>query len=590
VPATLSQFAQVNDAAAATTRKLEKQAILADYFRALEEPDLRLAVRYAAGRPFAATDERVLNVGWSTVSDVILSMFRLDPGSFHDLVVRSGEIGEALSEVWHTSGTGYQPVSSEDHGLVARATAEPLVLCDLADAFDELSATETSERKRELLLALFTRCTNSREAAYLSKIIFRELRSGVREGILQAALAQAFDKPLAAVQRCQLLVGDLEEVAVLAKNDALGAASFRLFHPIQFMLATPQETAELAAEALGGRAFNCEDKLDGIRAQVHKSDDRVAIYTRTMDRTDEGFPDVVEAMRKMPGEFLLDGEIVPWRDGCVLPFAHIQRRLGRKVLSARVLKENPAAFIAFDLLYLDGRLLMDRPLRERRAALQCLSSCARDNGGALLITDITAVTTAEEIATAFDAARNRRNEGIVLKDPESNYSAGRRGQWWLKLKTHLPTFDCVVTAAEYGHGKRRNVLSDYTFAVWDRDPALDGATLVNIGKAYSGCTDEEIARLTELFLKLSVAQHGAMHVVEPRVVLEIACDQIQKSTRHASGYALRFPRIKRIRWDKRPAEADRLQRIIEIYESTPNFARPTSAPQPEPVERTLFDR
>ena len=590
MPATLSQFAQVNDAAAATTRKLEKQAILADYFRALEEPDLRLAVRYAAGRPFAATDERVLNVGWSTVSDVILSMFRLDPGSFHDLVVRSGEIGEALSEVWHTSGTGYQPVSSEDHGLVARATAEPLVLCDLADAFDELSATETSERKRELLLALFTRCTNSREAAYLSKIIFRELRSGVREGILQAALAQAFDKPLAAVQRCQLLVGDLEEVAVLAKNDALGAASFRLFHPIQFMLATPQETAELAAEALGGRAFNCEDKLDGIRAQVHKSDDRVAIYTRTMDRTDEGFPDVVEAMRKMPGEFLLDGEIVPWRDGCVLPFAHIQRRLGRKVLSARVLKENPAAFIAFDLLYLDGRLLMDRPLRERRAALQCLSSCARDNGGALLITDITAVTTAEEIATAFDAARNRRNEGIVLKDPESNYSAGRRGQWWLKLKTHLPTFDCVVTAAEYGHGKRRNVLSDYTFAVWDRDPALDGATLVNIGKAYSGCTDEEIARLTELFLKLSVAQHGAMHVVEPRVVLEIACDQIQKSTRHASGYALRFPRIKRIRWDKRPAEADRLQRIIEIYESTPNFARPTSAPQPEPVERTLFDR
>jgi DNA ligase-1 len=312
-----------------------------------------------------------------------------------------------------------------------------------------------------------------------------------------------------------------------------------------------------------------------------------------MDRTDASFPDVVEAVRALPGEFLLDGEIVPWCDGCVLPFAHIQRRLGRKTLTPKVLRENPAAFVAFDLLYRDGELLMDRPLSERRERLHDLAGIALDPAGPaprLLTTTIIEATTAEQIAAAFDAARQRRNEGIVLKDPQSPYSPGRRGQTWLKIKTHLPTFDCVVTAAETGHGKRRNWLSDYTFAVWDRDPALPDARLVNVGKAYSGVTDEEIAQLTDLFTKLTVRQFGRVRAVEPQVVLEIACDQIQRSTRHASGYALRFPRIKRVRWDKRPQDADRLSRVVEIYESSPNFARPTRpAPPPPAPEPTLFD-
>src|SRR5205814_3587572 len=191
------------------------------------------------------------------------------------------------------------------------------------------------------------------------------------------ATAEAFARDGPAVQRAQLLLGDLGEVAVLAKHDRLASAQFRLFHPIQFMLATPQETAADAAELIAGRTFYAEDKLDGIRAQVHKSRDRIAIYTRTMDRTDESFPDVVAAMEKLTGEFLLDGEIVPWRDGVVLPFAHIQRRLGRKSLTPRMLRDNPAAFIAFDILYKDGEVLMDKPLRERRKRLLKLSKVAQ---------------------------------------------------------------------------------------------------------------------------------------------------------------------------------------------------------------------
>ncbi len=177
----------------------------------------------------------------------------------------------------------------------------------------------------------------------------------------------------------------------------------------------------------------------------------------------------------------------------------------------------------------------------------------------------------------------------MLKDPASPYSPGRRGQIWLKLKSHLPTLDCVVTAAEYGHGKRRTVLSDYTFAVWDRNPAEPGATLVNVVKAYIGVTDEVIDQLTQTFLALSRGRAGRVHLVEPKIVLEVAADQIQKSTRHASGYALRFPRIKRIRWDKGPQEVDLLSRVKEVFESSANFARATVEPTPATPEATLFD-
>jgi DNA ligase-1 len=285
---------------------------------------------------------------------------------------------------------------------------------------------------------------------------------------------------------------------------------------------------------------------------------------------------------------------VPWRDGQVLPFAHIQKRLGRKVLTPKMLRDNPVVLVAFDILYRDGQLLMDCPLKVRREALHTL--CAGENcGGAtplLLNTRVTEVTTAEQIAEAFAASRARRNEGVMLKDPESLYSPGRRGKWWLKLKTYLPTLDCVVTAAERGHGKRRDWLSDYTFAVWDGEPSAPDARLVNVGKAYSGVTDEEIKQLTELFHSLTLERHGGYHVVTPQVVLEVAFDQIQKSARHASGFALRFPRIKRIRWDKLIRDADRLARVAEIYGLHANTARALHPPEPEPApppEPTLFD-
>lgn len=574
--ASLLDFARMNDAAAATTKKLQKQAILAEYFRTLNDDDLRRAVRFAAGRNFAATDERVTAVGGAIVSDVAITLLKIEPHVYSEMVIKSGEIGEALSRLWAR-------VADESPAAPPRV---PTILQDLSNTFEELASTGNVQRKRQVLFDLFSRCSDPREAAYLAKIIFGDLRTGVQEGVLQAGVALAFEKDLKAIQRALLLIGDLADVAVLARHDQLASATFNLFHPIQFMLAAPQETAKDAALTMNGRAFYAEDKLDGIRAQVHKSDDRIAIYTRTMDRTEASFPDVVAALGHLGGDVLLDGEIVPYREGRVLPFAHIQKRLGRKLLTEKILKDNPAAFIAFDILYRDGELLMDKPLRERRAALEALAR----GTPLLLITKTITVSTAEDIESAFCLSRDCGNEGLVLKDPQSPYSPGRRGQMWLKVKTHLPTLDCVVTAAEYGHGKRRSSLSDYTFAVWDREPAEEGAALVNVGKAYSGVTDAEIAQLTELFLSISLGQRGHVHAVAPKVVLEIACDQIQRSERHAGGFALRFPRIKRIRWDKRPHDADRLSRVAEIYESTHNFGRREVAPSsPRAHEPTLFD-
>jgi DNA ligase-1 len=579
----LIDFARVKDAVAQVAGKLEKQRILSDYFRAIDDDhDLRLAVRFAAGRAFAATDERVLAVGGAIVWDVLLQILPIDHEDLRRLTIASGEIGEALSAVWSP-----------------QAIERPLTLRDLSQAFDQLAATGVQDRKRGLLLRLFQRCGAGREATYLTKIIFRDMRTGAQEGVLQAAVAQAFDKKLAEIQRCQLLAGDLEEVALLARHDQLCCAKFCLFHPIQFMLATPQETPADAAKTMAGRPFFTEDKLDGIRAQVHKQGDRVAIYTRTMDRTDDAFPEVVEAMKRIDADFLIDGEIVPFAAGAVSPFQHLQRRLGRKKPSASVLKKYPVMIIAFDLLYENDDLLMDRPLRDRRARLDALAG-RTPAGSRLNVTDVREVTTQPEITAAFDAAKSRRNEGLILKDPDSIYAPGRRGKMWLKIKTHLPTLDCVVTAAEYGHGKRRNTLSDYTFAVWrngesDHEADADTAKLVNIGKAYSGVTDAEIAQLTDLFKSIAIADNGRVFQVPPRIVMEIAFDQIQRSDRHASGYALRFPRIKTVRWDKRPQDADHLARVEEIYQSAANTSRDAGAAQETweddhaPPEPTLFD-
>jgi DNA ligase-1 len=302
-----------------------------------------------------------------------------------------------------------------------------------------------------------------------------------------------------------------------------------------------------------------EDKFDGIRAQVHVRGTDVTIYSRNFNDVTASYPEIASALRSQKHHMILDGEIIAAREGKALPFRTLQARLQRKEIDAALMAEVPLHFMAFDLLALDGTFLIDEPLSQRRA--QLAASFEPSERASLAEHHPIA---AGSVNIAFEAARARGNEGLMLKRSDSPYAPGRRGKWWYKLKKELSTLDVVVVAVEWGHGKRAKVLSDYTFAVRDESGALKP-----IGKAYSGLTDAEIARYTTWFLEhqivLRQAQDDRVIRVEPSIVLEVAFDVIQKSTLHESGYSLRFPRIVRIRDDKPASEIDTIADVDRIY-------------------------
>jgi DNA ligase-1 len=455
-----------------------------------------------------------------------------------------------------------------------------LTLAEIAIAFEEIARIGNQEVKRRLLAETLSRC-DGREAVYLIKIILGDMRTGVSAGVIEMAIAEAFDVKLAAVRKARLLVADLDAVAELALAGRLEHAAFRPFVPLGYMLAQPVMTAAEIVEALAGRGAVAEDKYDGIRAQLHVADGedgavRVELYSRGSGSVTTSFPDLAGpagVFAKRTGRrFVLDGEIVPMRVGAngeleTLPFSILQKRLGRKVLSAGQLRANPVVFLAFDCLWLDGELLLETAFGERRGKLKELAGLRVKGETPFVIGPSEEVTTSEAMEALFAKARGRRNEGLVVKRLDSFYTPGRRGDAWMKLKSHLPTLDVVVVAAERGHGKRRDVLSDVTFSVRG-----EGEDLLTIGKAYSGLTDVEIAGLTQRFMEETLEERGRFRTVRPTVVLEVAFDQITKSERHSSGFAMRFPRIVRIRDDKGVGEIDTIGRVREIFSSADNLA------------------
>jgi DNA ligase-1 len=543
----LSDFTVTANAIAATSKKSEKERILATYLLALDDAALERAVVFFSGAAFPRREQRVTGVGGAIIGDAVAAA----SGRTHEEVWSAwrkyADPGDTIAEVFPDDPT------------------RDITLPEIGEYFDRLAATPGSTKKKEILAELL-RKVNAQGARYVVKILTSELRIGLVEGLVESAIAKAFDRKLAAVRRANMFTGDIGAAALLAKSDALESAKMTLFHPFAFMLAQPEEDPDEIFAALGDGAY-ADDKYDGIRAQIHRDGGQVRIYSRTLDDVTHRFPEIEAAARELGHSVILDGEIVAFRDR-ILPFAVIQTRLGRRKVSDDLMRDAPVVFFAFDLLYLDGEPLFESPLRERVEKLDSLlrvappaAAHAGEGAGAQLIRvcDRFVVNEASQIDEMFDAARARANEGLVIKDPASIYTPGRRGKSWLKYKKALATLDCVVTAAEYGHGKRRDVLSDYTFAV-RRD-----SVLVDIGKAYSGLTDAEIARLTEQF-KQTGKWNGWRFEVEPTIVLEIAFDRIQESNRHDSGYALRFPRIAHIRDDKSVEQISTIDEVRRIYE------------------------
>jgi len=533
----LSDFTATANAVADTTKKSEKERILADYLRPLDDASLERAVVFFSGSPFPRRAEKVAGVGGATIGDAAAEAS-----------------GKTLEEVWAP-----WPKYADAGDTIAESfpvdPARDLTLSELGEFFDRMAATAGATAKKDILVELF-RKVDAQGARYVVKILTRELRIGLVEGLVESAVAKAFGRKLADVRQANMFTGDIGATALLAKSDTLQSAKMALFQPFAFMLAQPEEDPAEIVAALGAGAL-ADDKYDGIRAQIHT--DRAAtvkIYSRTMDNVTHRFPEVEEAARTLGRSAILDGEIVACSDR-ILPFAIIQKRLGRRQVTAKLLADAPVVFFAFDLLYLDGEPLFELPLEERLTRMHAVLD---GHGPAIRPGASSPITDAAQVDALFDAARARANEGLVIKDPRSIYTPGRRGKSWLKYKKALATLDCVVTYAQYGNGKRRAVLSDLTFAV-RRDQEL-----VTIGKAYSGLTDVEIAAMTEHFQATTIDRHGPVLRLEPTVILEIAFDRIQESKRHKSGYALRFPRIVRIRDDKSLDEISTIDEVRRIYE------------------------
>lgn len=535
-------FARACAAIAANSSKLEKVRVLAEYFRLLQESALPVAAVWFTGHPFPGSQNKTLNVGWAALRNALCEIGALILEDFHRIYLKHSDLGETAFEIF------------QNH------QAPPTFAVERVDeAFHELQATAGSTAKLPLLLGLLRHCTPL-EAKYVIKIITSDLRIGLKEGLVEEAVARAFDRPVEQVRQANLLLGDIGETARLAKINELGNVGIQPFRPVKCMLASPEESPTTVWDRIQAvhRERNAgfsppatvwlEDKYDGIRCQLHKVGDRVALYSRDLKDVTATFPDVADAARTLPNDFILDGEILAMRDDRALPFAELQKRLGRKQADLFMQEQIPVKYIAFDLLWLGGQSFLYDSLKERREKLETLPALP----AGLRLARISQANSIDDIANAFDQARARNNEGLMVKDPDSIYMPGRRGLAWLKLKMAFATLDCVVVGAEYGHGRRKAVLSDYTFAVRDEQTG----ELRTVGKAYSGLTDIEIAQLTRHFLAHVIRRQGRYHEVEPDTVLEIAFDRIQPSDRHSSGLALRFPRILRIRTDKSTGEID----------------------------------
>src|SRR5437867_4467228 len=547
----LQQFAEASEDVAATTKKLEKAALLADYFKDLSNLDLARAARYFAGQQFAMNDSRTTNVGGSIISAALSEATGFSIEDLQPRYVRLGDAGDAA----------YETVKDAKHGF-----QEPTItLAETESIIARLSETSGTKNKIGLLGAVLHQATPL-EAKYLVKLLSRDLRIGLREGLVEDAIARAFKQPLAEVSLANMLRGDIGEAAVRARAGALRDIEMRLFHPLKFMLATPASDLADIARTMPDEFF-VEDKFDGIRAQAHVQNGRVAIFSRTLDEISVRFPELREPLAGLPTDLIIDGEIIAARGEEILPFSNLQKRLGRKTVGEDLLVSTPVVFVTWDLLYATDRVLINDPLKSRRAKLEELVSTAsgsgRSNSGTLRLSKAARFNDVAVLDDEFDHARARGNEGLMIKDPSSFYKPGRRGREWLKLKKALATLDVVVTTVELGHGKRHHVLSDYTFAV--RRSADDGE-LLNIGKAYSGLTDVEIVEMTEWFRAHTIQEfaHGRVRVVEPRIVLEVTFDRVQPSNRHKSGYALRFPRNVRLRPDKNVDEIDTLEAVRKL--------------------------
>ncbi|MDF2736851.1 MAG: putative ligase-like protein [Nitrososphaeraceae archaeon] len=568
-----SLFVKTCEKIRSITKKNKKIEIISTYIANLDETSLPIAVLFLSGRVFPTGSNLTLNIGFTTIMQLLSEIAMLDIQDIQNIHLKHGDIGAiaeyAVSKKYVTSLFNQQ---------------DKLDLSFIYHLFKKIATitgSGSNRNKKKILKGLLIACSPL-ESKYLIKIITGEMRIGSVESLVEIAISQAFDKELKLIREAMLISGDISQVAVLAKKNLLHNAIMKPFVPVSFMLADVMFSAEEIINYYN-KPLICEYKYDGIRLQLHKFNKEVRLFSRNLVEITYAFPELVKAaiettlkttnsMLSNQVDFIVDGELVAFKNGKPLHFQELQKRLRRKNVTNSIQTEVPIYYIIYDIMYFKNYQVLKKSLFDRKDILSTISFKEP-----IINSNYKIVESIEKVIAIFNESKDIGHEGLVVKDPLSQYHPGKRGRYWMKLKKELDTIDAVIVIAEYGHGKRAGVLSDYTFAVIDEESNDDynndsnfyekNIRLKTIGKAYSGLTDKEIDEMTKRLREIAVEDEGNRIRVKPEIVLEVAFDTIQQSERHNSGFALRFPRIKSIRIDKGIKDIDTLEKVRQIYKN-----------------------
>jgi DNA ligase-1 len=552
MPTSFEALAECGVKLEATRKRLLMIDLVSHFLVNLRMDEVEPAVSMLVGRPFPKWSPRTLEVSWATLSDIILRVTGVQWRVFEGAFSRSGDVGSATMAVFQSSRVKRQTALFE----------EPLTILEVRRGLESIADTVgygSREKKERLVAALLSRCSPL-EAKYLVKILTGEMRTGFHEGLMEQAVSKSFQIPLKSVQEATMTMGDIGEVAAVAKAEgAVGLArrGFMVFRPVNLMLAQMAgDVAEALHEHGGETAF--EYKYDGARVQIHKLGDGVKIFSRRLTDVTDSLPEIVELIKGnvKASEAILEGEVVAVdHSGSPIPFQHLMRRFRRVHSVEDMVTRVPVRLYLFDVLYVDGKSLISATYSQRRQILA-------DNAGRIPLTVQKITGSVQEASKLLEEAMSGGHEGLMAKKVDSPYAPGIRGKRWLKIKPVLEPLDLVIVAAEYGYGRRHGWLSDYYLAARD---AETGEFLL-VGKTFKGLTDAEIVEVTGRLKELAVKrEHGRVDVL-PRIVVEVTYNEIQGSPKYECGMTLRFARITRIREDKAPEEADTIQRVRDIYE------------------------
>lgn len=535
-----------------TRKRLEIITLTADYLKTLDTEEVEPAISMILGRPLPQQTSKTLDVSWTILSGILQRVTGTDWTDFTVAFRGTGDIGSATKNVFEKAKPKKQ----------SRLLDKPLTITEARGTLLTIAETtgSGSKEKKERLLTTLLSQASPIEAKYIVKVLTGEMRTGLHEGLMEQAVAKAFDVPLAIVQKASMTMGDLGEVAKIAKrqgSNALSEVSFKVFRPVKLMLAqTASDVAEALSEHAGKTAF--EYKYDGARVQIHKQNGLVRIFSRRLTDVTKSLPEIVKLVRDnvIASEVILEGEVVAVDEkDRPIPFQHLMRRFKRVREVLDKAEKIPVRLCLFDILYVNGKSLVSLPYLQRRADLA-------ENSGTIPLTTRLIIDEAEVAEKFLQASIDAGHEGLMAKKLNSPYTPGRRGKNWLKIKSVLEPLDLVIVAAEFGYGRRHDWLSDYYLAA--RDPST-GEFLV-IGKTFKGLTDSEFVEMTKRLKDLAFKEEQNRIIVLPRVVVEVAYNEIQQSPKYKSKMALRFARITRIREDKSAEEADTIDHVRQIYE------------------------